>query len=224
MKYVVDEPSRLELSVFMPDVAIPQLISEAVFNITDVFKESATSEEDEFGSQLLYSIIDIIRVKHPYVKTVLIHDSLIYTKGITVDTMLYNIALYGKTWYERKANAYLETPHQEIYEAEIERYRTLIPRNTFPFRYLYEKMVKNVYTHQILYSKLEEIEHAYNTSVSFPEFFTHLRSIVPKEERCRFFKDWLEGFIESQITIRREWRINIPSCTMLDTFKMTVFN
>ena len=62
---------------------------------------------------------------------------------------------------------------------------------------------------------IKDVEEQYKLSRSFPDFFTYLNSQINRYERCRFFKDWLEEWIGSQIVIRRDWQINIEENSIL---------
>lgn len=221
-KYIVgnDKTPCLELSVFMPDNNdIQHLITEASFFKIDALKECSLSGNGGFGTELLYSIISIIKANHPYVNQLSLYDTSYIPcnreENDTLDLITYNIALYGKTWYELKAGAHLEK-NQEKYNKEIAKYISLIPRNTFSFRQFYEKIIKNTFALYFIHTNLDDITTKYNTSESFPEFFRYLSNLIPKEHKCKFFKDWLEGFIESQITIKREWKINIDTNPILN--------
>ena len=57
---------------------------------------------------------------------------------------------------------------------------------------------------------------------ALPEFFQRLSKTIKREERCRFFKGWLDSFIQSRVTIIREWNFDIyPKITIIkDTPEM----
>ena len=47
----------------------------------------------------------------------------------------------------------------------------------------------------------------YDTSDTFPIFFKKISKDILEENKCKFFKDWLESFVSEYIHIQREWLI-----------------
>jgi hypothetical protein len=218
----------LEASVFMKDVdeRFLHLISEAAFHKIDALKECALespgSDEPSFGTELLYSFINNLKANFSYVNTLTLQDySYIPCNredGDTLDLLTYNIALYGKTWYELKAGATLESQtYQNQYENEIKHYLSLVPHIDMPFVQFIENIARrNDYATSKLFPELASIEETYNTSSSFPEFFQYLnKHYVTKQDKCKFYKDWLEEFINSKVHVRRSWKINIETNPVL---------
>lgn len=228
MRYSVgntDNPC-LEASVFMQDVdeRIRHLIQEASIHKIEALQECLLNDVDEtdasFGTELLYSIINIIKASHPYVKIISFQDASHIPcnreKGDMLDLLTYNIALHGNTWYEMKAGAYLESEKdQKKYDKEVAEYLALVPRIAMPFQKFYEKMLRNDFATAKITPHLTAIEKTYVASESFPAFFKYLNTLIDKSEKCRFYKDWLEAFIDSNITIKRDWKINIEGNPVL---------
>jgi hypothetical protein len=225
MKYSVGSSRKpcLELSVFLPDIdkRLQHIIYTASLSKIDALKECMLDDKDEtsFGLELLYSILGILKVNHPYIKTVALHDSSYIPcnreDGDTLDLLSYSIALYGKTWYEKKAGAHLEgEKDRELYKTQIQKYLSDVPQDTLPFSKFYEKIIRNDFAAEKI-TTIKDVEEQYKLSRSFPDFFTYLNSQINRYERCRFFKDWLEEWIGSQIVIRRDWQINIEENSIL---------
>jgi hypothetical protein len=218
----------LEASVFMEDVdeRFQHLVSEAAFHTIDALKECALENPEtdvpSFGVELLYSFINMLKANHPYVKTLTLQDySYIPCNredGNTLDLLTYNIALYGKTWYELKAGATLESQiHQAQYEDEIKKYQRLTPHTDMPFdTFIVNITRKNDYAISKLYPALTSLKEKYNDSKSYPDFFKYLNeTYVTKQDTCKFYKDWLEEFIDSKVVVRRSWKINIETNSVL---------
>ena len=61
----------------------------------------------------------------------------------------------------------------------------------------------------------------YQESETLPEFFQSLSKTIKREEKCRFFKEWLEEFIKKRINIIRVWYFDIyPKITVIKEIKI----
>lgn len=222
LNYLVGEERGpcLEASVYMPDIdeRFQYLISEAHLHQIDALKECIVESVDHasasFGTELFYSFLNILKVNHPYVTTVSLQDSSYIPCSrddkYTLDLLTYSIAYYGKTWYELKANAYLESEKDQArYNQEISNYMASVPKDILPFERFVDKIRKNDFAFETIYPRLSELQTIYDTASSFPEVFQYLNSFVGKEDKCKFYKAWLEQFIGSMITIKRDWKINV---------------
>ena len=228
LNYLVGEERGpcLEASVYMPDIdeRFQYLISEAHLYRIDALKECMIDSHEDthasFGTELFYSFLNILKVNHPYVTTVSLQDSsyLPCSRDDTyiLDLLTYSIACYGKTWYELKANAYLESEKDQTrYNQEISKYMTSVPKDTLQFERFLDKMRKNDFTIEKVYPHLSQLQTVYETAASFPEVFQYLNTLVTKTDKCKFYKVWLEQFIGSFITIKRDWKINITENAIL---------
>jgi hypothetical protein len=76
--------------------------------------------------------------------------------------------------------------------------------------------IYNIFAVNIIESKIKMYKEMYEESKTLPEFFQRLSRTIKREEKCRFFKGWLDSFIKSKITVTREWNIDIyPKITIL---------
>jgi hypothetical protein len=186
-------------------------------------------ETASFGRELLDSVIEYTRINYPYVKRFKLSDKSYIPCGDndTNDLLTYSIALYGKTWYEMKYNAYMEPPGLfSIYRTEVGKYcsketKSKITWEVFMNKYILLGLpfvidkIGNNYAHY---------ETMFNSSDTFPAFFVKLNKEVEKKDKCIFFKFWLEQFIASQIRIHREWFINLHKSRQIGGKRKTMKN
>jgi hypothetical protein len=99
--------------------------------------------------------------------------------------------------------------YQIQYEKEIKAYITSKPIEVLSFDQFIKKIMQNDYATSKLFPILTLVEEKYNSASTFPELFRFLAKQIKKEDKCKFFKDWLEEFISSRITLRRAWKINL---------------
>ena len=82
---------------------------------------------NSFGSELLDTVLFFINSQFPSVETVSFTDTsyipCIRESNETVDLLTYSVALYKKTWYEEKINAYIKPKEKyDAYRQQVERY------------------------------------------------------------------------------------------------------
>ena len=78
--------------------------------------------------------------------------------------------------------------------------------NTFYSLYL---MACTPYAYDFIQSHIEKIQSLYSDSSTFPKFFISLTAMLPKQQKCKFYKFWLEQFISSKVGYSREWTLPI---------------
>lgn len=168
-----------------------------------------------FGKEMLDAIIFFINSQFPSIKTISLDDtSYIPCKrdvGDTLDLLTYSIALYKKTWYEERTNAYiLPNEKHKHYRTQVEEYGSKEMKENLLFDDLYTIIkMNNIFATQIVNSNLQFYINMYEESKTLPEFFQKLNKTIKREEKCRFFKGWLDSFIKSKITITREWNFDL---------------
>jgi hypothetical protein len=222
--YLVGDKSRPCLSLFFYcETAIStipqQFISTAnLSNIEalDTCIESSVSKHGNaaasFGYELLNAIVKHLREHFPYIKQLKLSDASYIPCDIrtndTVDLLSYSIAHYGKTWYERYFQAYtLPSSSYSTYRKKVDAYMSPefkggIEWNTFYTLYL---MACTPYAYEFIQSHIEEIQSLYIAANTFPKFFIPLTAMLPKHQKCKFYKFWLEQFISSKVGYSREW-------------------
>jgi hypothetical protein len=172
-----------------------------------------------FGDELLATVNYILKRFFPHVKSVELYDAsyLPCNRAFNdvLDLLTYSIAIYGKTWYETKLGAYPKTPRiRESYKQHIakyvsERFKSSIHVDDFLFRIT---VSSNTFARAKLNAYRSQIESMYTNAPTFPSFFQSLRDsdIVPRAEKCKFFKGWLETFIgECVPNIDRNWQYDL---------------
>ena len=125
--------------------------------------------------------------------------------------MIYSIALYKKTWYEQKISAYIKPKEKyDEYRKQVDMYGSKETKNSMEFSDIYKLIINgSSFTKDIFDKSYNEFEKSFNTSETLPDFFKELSKKIERAQKCRFFKDWLEEFITSQINIERTWYFDI---------------
>lgn len=168
-----------------------------------------------FGKELLESIIFFINSQFPKIKSIKLTDmSFIPCNRLQndiLDLLTYSIALYGQTWYEKVANAYIHPKEKyEKYRNQVKIYMDKKTKSDTSFDFLYNTvMFQNHYARNIISENYEVYNTLFKESDTFPEFFIKLNKMIPREDKCRFFKTWLYDFISSQVMIERVWYIDM---------------
>lgn len=172
-----------------------------------------------FGLELIQAAVFLIGKLFPFVKKIRLNDSSHIPCGghafnDTVDLLIYSIALYGKTWYEKKFNAYIDYPTiYARYKDQIANYTSKEMKNSITFlsiANLIQSRGSN-YAKLQLRSQYDTWRHMFETSDTLPAFFIQLMSTIPRNEKCKFLKGWIEPFIDSKVTIFRDWVFDMPS-------------
>lgn len=172
-------------------------------------------EKHSFGKEMIDAILFFINSQFPLIKTISLDDAsyipCIRDSPDTLDLLVYYIALYKKTWYEDKMNAYMKPKEKyDAYRAQVDRYGSKETKAQKSWEDIYIRMVRgNNYTVEMLDSHKDEYKDIFDKSETLPEFFISLNKCIPRKYKCRFFKDWLESFIKEYITIERTWYIDL---------------
>jgi hypothetical protein len=216
---VGDSQPCLEGSLLFPDVdpRLSHLVHIASLHKIDALEQCALeyASDKSFGTELLYSFLNILRANFPHIREVRLADSSYIPCNRktqdNLDLLTYSIALYGKTWYEMRVNARLPKKEYQVkYEEEIANYIHPSTKASIPFSHILGDIaLGNSFAHDYITNTIETYETMYNDSNTFPDFFKKLSNSIPREQRCRFFKGWLEYFIGSYISISRDWVIDI---------------
>lgn len=172
-----------------------------------------------FGLELIQAAVFIISRKFPFVKKMRLHDSSYIPCGDrlfgnTVDLLIYSIALYGKTWYEKTFGAYIDDPVIFAnYKKQISNYTSTQMKNSMKFKTIANQILTDgsIYARNQLRIHYDTWENMFETSPTLPAFFIRLMASVPRTEKCKFVKGWIEPFISSKVTIVRYWVFDIPS-------------
>jgi hypothetical protein len=211
----------LEATVFMPggDERLADLVDEAILSKIDAIEQCALEYDDEhsFGTELLFSFINLLKSSYKHVKRLRLHDASYIpcnrSSGETLDLLTYSIATQGKTWYEMKAGAYPDpnVKSSKTYNDEITNFISPEFKHSIPFIKLYSHIAGNNYAKNIIDDSFASYESMYNFANTFPDFFRSLSKAVPKQEKCKFFKGWLEYFVADYVTYPRDWIIDIDN-------------
>jgi hypothetical protein len=180
--------------------------------------------EYSFGKEMLDAVIFFISSYFPIIKTISLNDtSYIPCKnGKTLDLLTYSIALYKKTWYEEKANAYiLPKEKHENYRRQVEEYASKDTKDKITLYDIYKTIKPDTFAANMISTNKEMYEKMYEESETLPEFFQRLSKTIKREEKCEFFKEWLEKFIYKKISVTNAWNIDIyPRVTIIKEIKI----
>lgn len=215
----------LEANIIMPDInermktfAMVDVVKiNQIDALMECSRESITNEYMEkhsFGEELMLFLIDYIRTTFPHVKKLSLNDSSYIpcnrASGDTLDLLTYSIALYGKTWYEKKFGAYLK--NKERYKSDIIKYMGKDFKNNTKLDDILILITKNNnFAEDIIYKNIDIYNEIYDKSETLPEFFIKISKNIARKDKCRFFKTWLEEFIKKNIFVEKEWFINLDT-------------
>jgi hypothetical protein len=168
-----------------------------------------------FGTELLDAIVFFINSQGQPIRTVSLDDRsyipCIRETNDTLDLLTYSIALYGKTWYEIKLNAYLkpESKYNE-YRRQVDIYMSKETKLKMNYSDIYGFVLKGSrFTIDIFDRHEEEFMIMFHESKTLPDFFKAISKKVERTEKCRFFKYWLERIIMMHIRIERTWYFDL---------------
>lgn len=223
-----EDASCLEVYIRNPekiDERIRDIANIAVLNKLESLLECSLKDIREnyletysMGTELLEFVNTILKERFPHVQHVQIQDkSNVYCSRVVVDRLdllTYSIAVNTKTWYEMKLGAYILPKHKyETYRKQVKQYASESYIQCEAFFDLVHSS-SNSFAKDILFRQKEILTNLYNNSKTFPDFFSCLGKIVHRNEKCKFFKSWLEEFVQSSVNIRRVWQYDIvrPVC------------
>lgn len=217
----------LEASLYVPDPEMDMRFID-ILHICKLHKTEALQEcaleydtDKSFGTELLYSFIYIVQQMYPHVTEIQLSDASHIpcnrSIGDTLDLLTYSVALYGKTWYELKSGAHTlhNRNHRRYYDGVAEYIKPETKASMSYTQFIKYIAIGNPTTYSII-SMNPTYESMYNSAKTFPEFFRSLSKTVPNETKCKFFKGWLEAFIENYVFIMREWTIELKQNSILD--------
>ncbi len=207
-----------------------QFENMAKLNKIDALEECAVNditteylEKHSFGKEMLDAIIFIINSKFPSIKTISLDDSSYIpcnrAIGNILDLLTYSIALYKKTWYEEKLNAYILPNEKHItYRKQVDIYASEETKNAMKFDDFFTYVAKgtNPFAEEVLTNNYEKYKKIYETSDTFPIFFQEISKTITRENKCNFFNRWLMNFISSYVNIERTWYFDLyPKFTII---------
>ena len=110
-----------------------------------------------------------------------------------------------------KAGAQLENNElSKRYEHEITIWMSDIIKKKYTFDTWKDYVfIQNTDAKEFILLNELRIKDIWDTSPTFPIFFKTLSKMITKENKCNFFKTWLEEFIKQYVRIERTWIIDI---------------
>ena len=186
-------------------------------NIKECILEDSNPTKSSFSKEMLNAVMDEIRHSFTFIRYLKLHDtSYIPCDGDydTLDLLFYNIALHKKTWYEQTFNAYFIPRDDYIkYKCAIEKYASSETKESYTWKRFYTEVLStvNAYAKSVLRAHSDNIEVMYESAKTFPDFFIALSNFIPRSDKCKFFKDWLEIFLKNDMKIQNErtWYIDL---------------
>jgi hypothetical protein len=110
-------------------------------------------------------------------------EALQNTHSDSVNLFSFRVAFYGKTWYEARFSAELDTRHKKMYETHLEKLTsTVVKQNitkiTFPNKVILDEFIK---------------------ADTLSTFFKSLKSIYNTAELCKLCSSWLDDLINTYV-------------------------
>jgi hypothetical protein len=146
--------------------------------------------------QLVQVLTSYIRKYYPFVKVLKFTDTstIVCDNGTTVSLAEMSYLLYGKTWYERTFNAYLDERSKQIFEIEDARLQHAKSYVSW------ELFCQDINNNPVCKPEWESI---YNTSTTWHEFFTGIREKLGANAYCDIFPTtWFNSFISRYSNLR----------------------
>jgi hypothetical protein len=221
-----DKKPCLSLNLFLPvaeEIFGKEKLKIATLTNIESLYECVSNESSQeyfelysFSKELLGFVQDHLRKTYPYIQTIrLTDDSYIPCNRAfndTLDLLTYSIAHYKATWYERSFNAYF-TPAEAFskYRQQIEVYGSSESKAKLDWDSFFNSIqITTPLAIQKFTENMKEYKKIYESSKTFPDFFRALTNTLQKSEKCQFYKEWLQQFIESYISsIQRSWTIDL---------------
>jgi hypothetical protein len=171
-------------------------------------------EKYSFGKELLQWVIHYIKTNFPHVKYLQLDDNSYIPcnreLNDTLDLLSYSIAIHCKTWYEFHFSAFIkERREYDIYKNSIEIYKRPETKAKVSWEVFYLKYITKPYPLDIIKNNEDKYKIMYNESLTFPDFFKSLSKSIDRENKCKFFKEWLQEFINSYVKVSRRWIIQL---------------
>lgn len=213
----------LDASVFMPDVddRFHDLLDTCTIHQLDALEEclldTDSASNTSIGVEIMYAFINLLKANHPYVKRITFRDASYIPcnriMGDTLDLLTYNMALYGKTWYEMRMGAHIEPlKKQNKYEQEISYYMSPEAKQDISWDKLWKIIItKNDFATKTILGDEAKFKHIFDSSKSLPKCMRRMKDLIEPIDKCKFFKGWVEEFMRSFVYIERDWVIDIVS-------------
>lgn len=171
-------------------------------------------EDYSFGKELLQWVIHYIKTNFSHVKYLQLDDNSYIPcnreLNDTLDLLSYSIAIHCKTWYELHFLAFMkERRESDMYKTSIENYKSPETKAKISWEVFYLKYITKPYPLDIVKNNEEKYKSMYNESLTFPDFFRTLSKSIDRENKCKFFKEWLQEFINSYVKVSRRWIIQL---------------
>jgi hypothetical protein len=197
----------------------------------DALEECALNDIQEgymrkysFGTELLEAFLFFINSQFATITSIELTDTSYIPcsriRNESLDLLSYSIATHGKTWYEDKFNAYIQPKKRyDEYRKQVEVYTSNETKNEYTFDEFYEHYMTTSYVKNYIntHGSFEDYTTMFDESATFPEFFSKLSKYIQPNDKCSFYKLWLQNFIGKYVSIERKWYIDLyPKITILE--------
>lgn len=199
------------LNLYENTAALHKLDALEECSLEDITNEYMTKHS--FGKEMLDSVVFFINHQFESIQSVSLTDTSFIpcnrSEEDTLDLLSYSIALYKKTWYEERLDAYtLPKENFEAYRKQVDIYGSKETKQQMPFEEMY-LLIKSEFARSIIDTNIEFYRNLFNASETLPDFFKGVNKSLKREDKCRFFKQWLLGFISSRIQFDRTWYFDL---------------
>jgi hypothetical protein len=221
-----DKGLCLEASLLMPDVDERFAADIHICNIAQIHAlgtcilEPAESDAN-IGQEILYAFINIINANYNHITHITLRDASYIpcnrTIGETLDLLSYNIAIYGKSWYEMKLGAYIDNQEEYVrYKEGLAQYTSIDVKRAVQWESFYANIAKaNIFAAKTIGNNINLFRNIFETAKTWPECIETMKKHISKENKCKFFKSWLEKFIYSYVPEKRDWILSIEKNSVL---------
>jgi hypothetical protein len=186
-------------------------IRDCILNAVD----DETQQTYSFTKEMFQDVINIVRDNYPHIY----HIKLVDTSSIhcnddnTIELMYYYIIIHQESWYETMFQAYFLPKKKYIsYRCSVEKYGSEDTKKSISWKDFYTSYLlsTNDFAKPIIHENLDKIKEMYESSLTLPLFFKKLSRLIPRKDKCKFFKGWIISFLERfDISPLKTWFINL---------------
>jgi hypothetical protein len=183
----------------------------------DVDVSDEVWNSNSLAVEIMNCILDILRFDFPHIKFITLEDDSQLECSANpldkLDLLYYSVATTGKTWYEKNFQAYTVPRDQFVeYKCKVRDFQSQSTKEKTLFEeiqaFVFRKGTHEAFT--VWKERDTEFRGIYADSKTFSEFFTGLNKILPKDQKCSLYKEWIKHFVVKYIgEIERKWVIPV---------------
>jgi hypothetical protein len=173
-----------------------QYLQKNSARLSQVYYDKGCTIDEDFergvDTRLIIKLlISFIHHYLPHITKIKLSDKSTRTCDNSVEIKLYQFSyiIYGKTWYEKNFNAYLEDDYLKYFSEKAEKFQAKKKELSWD---IFKSFTINEFP-------IDEniIKDLYNKANSWQEFFEPLNKLMTPSKLCIFLAPWLDNFITS---------------------------